>query len=111
MTRHRERHIVAPFVVKGDNMTDTIKIKGGKGNVPELEDREPGYSKDEEALYIGTKNGNVRLCGKQDSLRIEQNATKIEELSSQISALNGQIETLRSNIEELTARLNAMTSE
>lgn len=65
-------------------MADLITIKGGSGNVPTLQDRELGYSKDEKALYIGTSNGNVRLCGADD-----------------IGALN----TLINNI---TARLDAL---
>ena len=44
-------------------MSDTIRIKGGKGNVPRLEDRELAYHKDEKALYIGTEDGNVSLGG------------------------------------------------
>ena len=42
-------------------MADTIKIKGGNGSVPALQDREIAYSKDEKALYIGTENGNVKV--------------------------------------------------
>lgn len=44
-------------------MSDTIRIKGGNGNVPRLEDRELAYRKDEKALYIGTEDGNVGLGG------------------------------------------------
>lgn len=47
-------------------MADLITIKGGTGTVPTLQDREIAYSKDEKALYIGTSNGNVRLCGAED---------------------------------------------
>ena len=45
-------------------MADKIKIKGGNGEVPALENREIAYSKDERALYIGTngtKGGNVKV--------------------------------------------------
>lgn len=47
-------------------MNDTIKIKGGSGETPELQDRELGYNKTEMVLYIGTPDGNVRLCGVKD---------------------------------------------
>lgn len=47
-------------------MADLIKIKGGRGAVPTLQDRELAYSKDENALYIGTENGNVKLSGSGD---------------------------------------------
>ena len=43
-------------------MADLIQIKGGNGNVPNLQDREMAYRKDEKALYIGTTSGNVKLC-------------------------------------------------
>lgn len=42
-------------------MADLIKIKGGNGNTPKLQDREPAYNKDEKALYIGTEDGNVKV--------------------------------------------------
>lgn len=47
-------------------MDDTIKIKGGSGETPELQNRELGYNKTEMVLYIGTLDGNVRLCGAKD---------------------------------------------
>lgn len=47
-------------------MADLIRIKGGRGAVPTLQDRELAYSKDENALYIGTENGNVKLSGSGD---------------------------------------------
>lgn len=47
-------------------MEDLIKIKGGSGNTPALQDRELGYNRSEKALYIGTPAGNVRLCGAGD---------------------------------------------
>ena len=58
-------------------MADLIKIKGGTGAVPTLQDRELGYSKDEKALYIGTANGNVRLCGADDISRLQALITDI----------------------------------
>ena len=65
-------------------MADLIKIKGGSGEVPELEDKELGYSRDEKALYIGTKNGNVKLCGADD-----------------VATLQGLIEGLKARVEAL----------
>ena len=47
-------------------MADTIKIRAGKkgdrANMPALADREIAYEQDEKALYIGTKQGNEKLC-------------------------------------------------
>lgn len=73
-------------------MADLIRIKGGSGDVPTLQERELAYSKGEKALYIGTNGGNERLCGAED-----------------INALNAEIEALRGLIESITARLDALT--
>ena len=48
-------------------MDDLIKIKGGSGKTPTLQDKELGYNRDEKALYIGTPSGNERLCGAGDT--------------------------------------------
>lgn len=42
-------------------MADVIKIKGGNGDAPELQERELAYSKDKKALYIGTNGGNEKV--------------------------------------------------
>jgi hypothetical protein len=51
-------------------MADLITIKsgalGGRTKMPNLNENELGYCTDEKALYIGTKDGNVRLCGADD---------------------------------------------
>ena len=59
------------FYKRGDLMADTIQLRGGtKEKMPNLADREPGYCRDEEALYIGTPDGNVKLGGKtEDALK------------------------------------------
>lgn len=75
-------------------MADLIRIKGGNGDVPTLQDRELAYSRDEEALYIGTDNENVRLCGKRDVARINDLYTKIEELNAQIEGITARLEAL-----------------
>lgn len=68
-------------------MADSIKIKGGAGDVPALQEREPAYSKTEKALYIGTdgtKNGNVRLCGANDITELRQ---LIDDIITRLEAL------------------------
>lgn len=40
--------------------------RGNLANLPVLEDGEPGWTKDEKALYIGTPTGNERLPNKAD---------------------------------------------
>lgn len=53
-------------------MNDTIKIKGGIGETPELQDRELGYNREEKALYIGTPDGNVKLCSADDIAELKR---------------------------------------
>lgn len=65
-------------------MADLIQIKGGNGNVPTLQDRELAIKKDTGELYIGTSNGNVRLCGAGDIARLEQ---LIEEIKTRLDAI------------------------
>lgn len=72
-------------------MADLIKIKGGSGDIPTLQDKELAYKKDSKELYIGTASGNVRLCGADD-----------------VSAINARIDAMGKLIEDITARLEAL---
>lgn len=65
-------------------MADLIKIKGGKGAVPALQDKELAYSRDEKALYIGTEDGNVRLCGAED---IEKLTALIDDITARLDEI------------------------
>lgn len=48
-------------------MADTIQIKAGAGETkPDLAGREIAYATDEKALYIGTADGNLKLCQADD---------------------------------------------
>ncbi len=80
-------------------MNDLIKIKGGNGNVPTLQVRELGYSYDEDALYIGTNEGNKRLCGVGD---ITSLTAKINALEERIDALEARLKAIEDNVEEPT---------
>ena len=71
-------------------MADLIKIKGGSGDIPTLQDRELAYSKDEKALYIGTEDGNERLCG---ALDVNQINTRIDAISKLIEEITARLET------------------
>ena len=62
-------------------MADLIKIKGGRGTTPTLQDRELAYNKDEQALYIGTENGNVKLCGAELFAKIEEIIARLDEIA------------------------------
>ncbi len=81
-------------------MADLILIKtgvlGGRAEMPKLQydvdkGSELGFQGEEEALYIGTKNGNVRLCAAGD----------IADINAKIDAING-------DIENIIARLDAL---
>lgn len=61
-------------------MSDLIKIKGGSGNVPALQDREIAYSKDKKALYVGTSNGNVLLCKADDVTKLAGHEQRLKAL-------------------------------
>lgn len=55
-------------------MADTIKIRAGETNtetntMPTLAEREIAYSTDENALYIGTNEGNKRISVLTDEER------------------------------------------
>ena len=63
-------------------MADTIQIRGGnKANMPKLADRELGYVRDEEALYVGTPTGNVKV-GQKIENTVNELATAMSELSA-----------------------------
>lgn len=88
-------------------MDDGIRIRSGDLNgrteMPRLRHSEIradgkkigselGFHEGENALYVGTKKGNVRLCGAGDT-----------------AALSARIDALSKLIEEITARLDALT--
>ena len=88
-------------------MADLIKIKGGTGSVPALQDRELAYSKDEKALYIGTNNttnGNVKVGDAGWESRIQLLETKVQELEASISELETAT---KEYIDDLMATINA----
>lgn len=72
-------------------MADLIKIKSGalgdRESMPNLTEDELGYCTDEQALYIGTKGGNVRLCGVADALKLAEITTKIADITTRLEEL------------------------
>jgi hypothetical protein len=86
-------------------MDDTIRIRSGalngRNEMPKLKyaevvngeqkGSELGFKTDEIALYIGTKNGNVRLCGAND----------ITELTALIGGINARIDDIITRLEAL----------
>jgi hypothetical protein len=74
-------------------MADKIQLRAGnKASMPTLTDREPAYVRDEEAVYIGTPNGNKKLCSAATEGRVtalEQTvATHGTTLSAHESTIN-----------------------
>lgn len=46
-------------------MADTVQIRAGaRSGLPDLTDREFGWTRDEKELYIGTHAGNEKVTGK-----------------------------------------------
>ncbi len=84
-------------------MADLIKIKGGNGDVPTLQDRELAIKKNrnESELYCGIGGVNVRLCGANDNIRLDT-------LCATVGSLQTTIATINSTIEDITARLETL---
>lgn len=84
-------------------MSDTIYIKtgalGGRAGMPALaydeeKGSEIGYRSDTNELYIGSANGNIRLCGGGDV--------------AGVNALLAEISTLKTQIADIITRLEAL---
>ena len=90
-------------------MADTIQIKAGKKGerekLPQLADRELAYEQDEQALYIGTPDGNVKLCDvglEARKLTAQKVAAQVElvaeaDLPAVISSINNLIAAMKSS--------------
>lgn len=79
-------------------MADSIIIKSGalgnRSTMPALAEGELGYRTDEKALYIGTKEGNVRIGGGGEA--------------PDVSILVEEISALKTQIADIIARLDAI---
>lgn len=72
-------------------MADLIQIKRGlKATMPKLNDYELGYCTDEKALYIGTTDGNVRLCGVDELIKITDIYAKLVEITARLDELKSE---------------------
>ena len=64
-------------------MADKIKLRAGsKAKIPILSEREIGYCTDENALYIGTPEGNKKVGG----------SVSIEDIIAALPVYNGEVE-------------------
>ncbi len=71
-------------------MADLIMIKSGEtlGKTPSnLSENELAYSTDEKALYIGTSNGNVKLCTADNITQLIQIIEELEEINARLTLL------------------------
>lgn len=79
-------------------MADLIKIKSGaiaeRETMPALAEDELGYRKDEKALYLGTENGNERLCGVNDAVKIGELVERVTATEAQLASITARLEAL-----------------
>ena len=95
-------------------MADLIAIKSGalsdRSTMPKLNNDELGYRTDEKALYIGTDNGNVRLCGAEDLVKLNNLSTAVGTISATVNGINTTITTLNSKINEQSTTINGLNT-
>ena len=109
-------------------MDDLILIKsgslGGRGSMPNLNygsaesktGSELGYRTDSKELYVGTKDGNVRLCGAGDLAEAKAYAdgkvagvnALISANDSKINSINTKLTEIEGTLAEIIARLDAI---
>lgn len=87
-------------------MDDKIYIKygalDGREKMPSLNyNKELGceiaYHTDEEALYVGTSEGNKKLCSAKDVAEIN---SKIDEINTSLTSINEQISSIIARLGE-----------
>ncbi|MBE6961277.1 MAG: hypothetical protein E7445_02355 [Ruminococcaceae bacterium] len=75
-------------------MNDSIRLRAGnRAGMPQLADREPAYVRDEEALYVGTPSGNVKIGGKTAAV---------------VTALAGRVSTMGEILADHTGEIAAL---
>lgn len=73
-------------------MADSLQIRAGtKAKMPTLAVRELVYCTDEQALYIGTATGNIKLCAAALEGIVNAHSNSINSLSDEISAIKNQL--------------------
>lgn len=111
-------------------MNDLILIKSGslngRGAMPNLNygsdennaGSELGYRTDSKELYVGTKDGNVRLCGAGDLVEAKAYAdgkvagvnALISANSSEITNIKARLTKIEGDLATILARLDAMVT-
>ena len=87
-------------------MNDLILVKSGalgtRKEMPKLNEGEFGYRTDTNELYIGTNEGNKRLCGVGDKAEINKN---IGDVNVQINTIHASLESISTDIFKLNEEL------
>ena len=73
-------------------MADNIFLKSGnKAGMPALPDRMPAFVRDEKALYIGTPDGNLKLCSAETEGKVKALEKRVltmeESMDNKLSAI------------------------
>ena len=88
-------------------MSDLIQIKGGIGDVPELEDRELAIKKNgiNSELFCGVNGENIRLCGANDITNINTEINNILAEISNIKTTIAEINSIKTAIAEINGAI------
>ena len=82
--------------------------------MPTLPENELGYQTEEKALYIGTSNDNVRLCGAGDPEVVKKCAKEVENLQEAVKGfvskeyVDGIVEQINTQLTEINETLSAL---
>ena len=77
-------------------MADLIRIKGGTGDVPKLQDRELAIKKNgnTSALYCGIDGENVRLCSAADAANVDRFVGMVLDMRMELKNITTRLEKL-----------------
>lgn len=98
-------------------MADTIQLRAGNSNkMPELLDREIVYARDEEAIYVGTPAGPVKVGRKLEAALVQINsalATQQAEIEEQAKNQMSAVDALQplasdATVEDVVAAFNGL---
>lgn len=88
-------------------MADTILLRAGnKEGMPNLAQRELAYVKDENALYIGTSDGNKKILSEEFAKKLDANVVA----SVEALATDADLAAVVSKVNELITALKSQTS-
>lgn len=87
-----------------------IRFKSGlESTMPQLSDREPGFTKDTKKLFVGSDEGNIEFA-KQSDLDTKANQSDLNTTNTNLSANTTEINNARGAFPVLKDRLDDVTS-